>query len=117
MDIPLAYLVHQCTVLPYLGTDGNGAELFGPEVSVQNCLVDTGTKYRVAGNAQQGTGDETTRPVGVYTQLAIDTASFVPSSRLRYNLGAGDVEVRILQVERLDGGALPVPSHVLIRGQ
>lgn len=113
--IPDQFLVHTCTVEPYLGTSGDGSEIFGPAITVIPCLIDTGTKSLMRGNSNLGTGDERTRPVSIYAQLSLDTSAMTVLSRVRWDLGNGPQEARINDIARLDAEPLPVPSHVLIR--
>jgi len=113
--IPDQFLVHECTIEPYLGTTGEGVEIFAPAITVQPCLIDTGTKVLTRGNSNQGTGDERSASASIYAQLDLDTSAMTVRSRVRWDLGNGQQEARVDTITRMDGGSLPVPSHVLIR--
>lgn len=105
--IPAYLLVHTITIEPYIGQDGEGADLYGPAVEVR-CFVDAKRRRVRSPATNNATGDEVLSEATAYAPLATVAP---PNSRV--TLPDGGVS-RIIAALRRDGGSLPVPSHLEI---
>jgi hypothetical protein len=102
MDFPDILTQHTVVISVLRGHSGTGAPLYAPDVSI-HCLVEE-ARRRVLDQA----GEAVTAEARVFAPLATvaPTGSLVllPSGR----------QATVIRTNRLDGGNLPVPSHVEI---
>ncbi len=96
--IPSFLLPHTVTVEPYEGSGANGPR-FGPAVTVR-CYREDKRRLVRASN-----GDQVISETTVWCQLGTVAP---PKSRV----DLGDRKAEVIVCGRLDGGALPVPSHL-----
>lgn len=93
---------HEITIEPHLGVDGYGRDRWGPPVEVKGLLDDTVKEAR-----------------GPDGSVVVSSARFlcdldtVAPARSRGTLPSGRKPL-VLLVQHVDGGALPVPSHLSI---
>lgn len=93
---------HTVAIEPYLGTDGNGRDRWGPAVNVEGWL-----EQKVK-NVRSPEGSETVSTAQFYSELG--TAA-PPRSRGTFPDGRKSL---VILSGPMDAGALPLPAHLAI---
>ncbi len=101
------FMQHECVFEPYLGTGGDGADLYGPAISLAGWLDAKRRSIRTP-MTETNTGGEVVGEATFYT----DRGPTIPNES-RVTLPGGTV-TRVIAVLDRDGGTLPLPSHLEI---
>lgn len=112
--IPSWLLTHSCTILPWQGTSGDGADVYGDPIAVSNCFIDESRTIARGNAANNAPGDVVTSGTKIFAALSLDTSAILPGSRVTYASGPTTRTAFVSTVQRRDGGGLPTPDHVEI---
>jgi hypothetical protein len=112
--IPAWLLTHSCTITPWRGTSGDGADVFGDPVTVSNCFIDESRTIARGNAANNSPGDAIVSGTKIFAPLSLDTSAFLAGSRVTYVSGPTTRVAFISGIQRRDGGGLPTPDHVEI---
>lgn len=102
MKLPRLWLQHTVTIEPHLGENGYGQDVWGPGVAIQGWL-----EQKVK-NVRSPDGSETVSS----SQFHCDLDTVAPA-RSRATLPDG-TQTLAITASRMDGGTLPLPSHLVI---
>lgn len=102
MDFPEVFKQHTIAVEAVSGHDGYGRPTFAPSADVR-CLVEE-TRRQVRNDQGDTTLSEATVLAPLDSVAPPESRILLPSGRL----------ATVISTRRIDGGSLPVPSHLVI---
>lgn len=102
MRLPRLWLQHTVTIEPHLGENGYGQDVWGPGVPV------TGWLEQKTKNVRASDGSETVSSSQFHCDLDVSAPE-----RSRATLPDGS-QTLVISAGRMDGGTLPLPSHLVV---